>query len=799
MKVGARLLLSCMTGLLVIGAGPMLPEAHAQSAMAAAEPVPFWWFHGELEAGGRFFLNNPQKNGSNYLGQNSLAKYYEYSTIKPGPFSNIWLSTGTSNGLYQIDVWGKNIGYDDQRYDLRASKAGEHYFNFQWDQTPNLASTSAQTIYGGVGSDHLTLPPGLAAQLFNRAQAAAYNGANSVQSVINANLHQTDIGIQRDTASVQYRWTPTDAWDIKVDYSHLHRTGTQEQRVIFNNSSGGIIADVPQPVNDTTQNFGLNGEYAGNSPWGKKFNFKLAYNGSVYKGDDSYDIDNPFFDAGIPVRGNTPFGTACNATDCIGSFGRMSLWPDNNANAFSGTLGADLPWQSRYIGTASYTMMRQNEAFLPFTVNSILNGGAFTASTTGQPWTSTAALPYASLDGQINTLLVNNVLTTKITSDLKTKFSYRYFDYQNDTADKLFNEWVGTDEHIYAAGNTPKASIAGSYTKQNGLAEAIWNPLRGLTTGAQYGYQRVSWTHNDADETTENLGKLYAVYKASSWLTSRGSWQYSERRYGTYTNTIQSSLVGGWNPHYRNPALANLNQNKGKFQVDVVVVPMMTVSPFAGLQYRDYLTDAYGAARELGILKDNSWNAGVEVAIDPTAKTHVLFSYTREMADKHLVGGGGTTGLATSTWDSNLKDTDDTFTASLKQTLIEDKLDLKLSYVYALSHGSWDTVPFFYNGYVPSATVNPTYPDTRSTYQRFDAVATYKVDPSVVHQMGWKGEAVIKARYAFERNRVDNWQIDGMQPYMFPTAASTQTQLWLADDNPNYTAHLLAASFILKW
>src|SRR5262249_25683423 len=42
-------------------------------APSAAEPVPFWWFHGTLEAGGRLFLNNPLRNGSAYLGQQSLA------------------------------------------------------------------------------------------------------------------------------------------------------------------------------------------------------------------------------------------------------------------------------------------------------------------------------------------------------------------------------------------------------------------------------------------------------------------------------------------------------------------------------------------------------------------------------------------------------------------------------------------------------------------------------------------------------------------------------------------------------
>jgi hypothetical protein len=36
---------------------------------------------------------------------------------------------------------------------------------------------------------------------------------------------------------------------------------------------------------------------------------------------------------------------------------------------FTGTVGVDLPLESRYIGTLSYNTMRQNDAFLPFTIS----------------------------------------------------------------------------------------------------------------------------------------------------------------------------------------------------------------------------------------------------------------------------------------------------------------------------------------------------------------------------------------------------------------------------------------------
>ena len=105
------------------------------------------------------------------------------------------------------------------------------------------------------------------------------------------------------------------------------------------------------------------------------------------------------------------------------------MWPSNNANGFSGTAALDLPWKSRYVGTVSYTMMRQNDSFMP-------------NSTSTQ-----TRLPFAgsSLNGAINTLLINNQLTTKITPELTSKLTYRYYDFQNNTPELFFNPTFNRD------------------------------------------------------------------------------------------------------------------------------------------------------------------------------------------------------------------------------------------------------------------------------------------------------------------------------------------------------------------
>lgn len=843
-----------MTGALVIGTGTILPNAFAQSA-PQADPVPFWWFHGELEAGGRMFLNNPQRNGVNSAGQNSLAKYYEYSTIKPGAFLDGHVATGSKDGLYQVDVWAKNVGYSDQKFNVDASQAGQQYFNFEWDQTPHVYSTSAQTLYNGVGTNALTLPSGLGTQLYNAsggASGAALNAtrAAAVKKIIDANVHQTDIGIRRDTGSVEYIWTPTDAWKVDVNYSHLHRTGTQIDGVVFTPGTGGARVDAIKPVDDTTQNFGFNGEYAGTSPWNRKFNFKLGYNGSVYKdGYSSYTVQNPFCQ-------DTGGLSGCPGTGNSGSYKteQMPLWPDNQANGFTGTLGADLPAKSRYMGTVSYSMMRQNQDFLPYSINS--NPSGWTAAN-GNP-SSTSSLPASSLNGAINTLLLNNVVTTQITPDLKSKLTYRYYDYNNTTPRLYFKDWVIAD---YISGKArssdyaPFQNTTQSYLKQNAGADLNWHPTRQWNLGVAYGYERYDWYGADTNVTNENSGKIFADWKPISAVTMRSSYLYSQRRYDTYNdytnvanvywpnNTSTSSVTQ--NQSYRQLMFADRDRNQAKLYVDVKLAPMLTVTPTAGLRYDNYLntvnlgslttscsgSNCTGAGTyngvalngtQPGLIHNNAWNWGLDAAYVLNPDTTFMASYTREYRNQETIycgnaavsgtngngfcsafsGGSSGTGYASGSTDNIMKDAVDTYMAKVRYAAIPNKLDFDLGYTLSMANSSLSVNPTP----VPSQTAGVAtvaggpYPDQKTTYQRFDVISRYTFDHDVVQRMGLQGDVFVKLRYAYERTRVTNWQNDTVQNYMWSTNnQSLGYMTWLAGNNPNYDVHLIAASLGIRW
>ncbi len=822
-----QVFLSSVTGSLILAATMMSSALASDMPVKAPSVADTWWeFHGDIEAGGRFFGNNPTKNGVASAGQSSLGKYYEYSTIKPGAFLNGWLNAGSKDGLYKFDLSADNVGYSDQKFELNGSKAGEYYFTVGWDQTPHIYSTNAQTLYQGLGTGALTLPAGLSNTLFNDAGCTRVAGqqptgctagnptaaqvANIKRDITN-NLYTTDVGIRRDTGSVAFRWTPTDAWDINLDYSRMHRKGSQVEGVVFSPGTSGVAVQAPKPVDDTTQNFGLNGEYKGSSPWGKAFTFKLGYGGSIFREErNSYSVENPFCNTASAGSANGGVGECGRNGSASSPLALMTLWPENSSHGVNSTIGADLPMKSRYMGTVAYTWMRQNDAFVSSPYAQLLNA-------TNNGLVAAPGNPASSLNGAINTFLSNNVVTTQITPELKSKLTYRYYDFANNTPELLFNDWTLTDvkrANDVTATYAPVSSLSVSYNKQNAGSDLVWSPTRQLNIGTGFGYERYKWTRADADVTHENSGKVFADYKPWSWVTARASWVVSDRHYNNYDSrgNVQNfqwsdpacQTAAGCSTQYstamRQFYLDNRQRNVGKFSLAVDVVRGLTVTPTFGYQEDNYSI----SATEAGLTRSQALKSGLELAYAFNPGTTLLLSYMNEQYRQNLkytTASGGGAMTAANTWHADVKDNIHTLMAAVNWAAIPDKLDLRLGYTVSLSNDSQPITSD--SGATPVAGTAPgtggQLPDVRGQWSRLEALAKYTFDKQSVRAMGFNGEAYAKLRYVWERNSVNNYDQDIMQAYMNPLINNTGFQTWMAYNNPNYNVHLIGASVGLKW
>jgi len=771
MKMRAGFLVTCAASALAIGLGFASPALAADTMPTKAPAIvaPIWWYDGFAEIGYRGYLNDPDRR--------KLGRFFRYEDWTPGVFGDFFAGAHrTGPDPFDIEAWGKNIGWNDQAFGLDIYKPGTYYLTFGWDETPHNYAFDAKTTFGGIGGNILstvTYPTG--------SLAAA-------QAVVNANTNIFDLGFRRDTASAGARWTPTDNWDITADYSHMHREGTQALSAETTTTIPGATRtsiQLPKPVDDTTQNGNLKAEYTGSSPWGKPFNVALGYGVSQYNdtvgcgtvagtvaptsGANCLSFQNPW------VAANTGAAPLWN---------RYGLPPDNQAHSFSASGGVGLPFNSRYMGTFQYTWMTQDEAFLPSTIN---------------PALTPAVLPRSSLGGDARTMMANNVLNTQITSELTSTLRYKYYDYHSNTNPMTITGLCNRPDSNSSACTVAVTAFPTNFTKQNANGELVYRPWKWLDVGAAYEWERFRHVYGgDVDEvlastagvltTNENAGKAFFDAKWG-WSTLRTSVRFSERRLdGNYINATDSSAS------FRTIDLQNRNSTIVKSSWDINVTNTVTFTPNGG-----YRLDVYPADGTLtnGISRNETWNAGADIswAITPMAALYV--SYMHEDGDRDAYQNP-TGSLARTVYHT--RDLDDVFIVGGKYTVIPEKLFLNATYTYSKGTSKWAS-DCGAGGCNPSPQA--TYPDIHNTNHRIDYTAKYVFDESVTRGWGlWpKTQAYVKARAIWERNSNDSWQnMEQQLGWALPGADATLMKaVFLGMSNPNYNVIVGQLSFGVKW
>jgi MtrB/PioB family decaheme-associated outer membrane protein len=810
MKV-RREVLKARTALLLAGVTATIagasPAVRAADVSPISPPPEGWYFNGELEAGVRAFIQRPPSGfGYNANGRfllptqtDSRAKFEEYGKIPPGVFLDwIYLDAGSKDGRYRFNFVGKDVGYNAQKYEFNFSEAGKQYLTLGWDQTPHLYSTSAKSLFSGVGTTNLTVsdPVQAALQSFFNAAPSSLAARNNINNIITSNAtHIDQIETRRDKFSAGYRFTPTPDWDFDVSYSHEDRTGTKPGSLNYNRTQSfpSNVVGVPIPVDDTTQTPKASGEYAGAGPWGR-YNVKLGYSGSIYTDNlTQLNVENPFGQTG----GSVGFGML-----------RLPLPPSNQAHAFTASGATDVPlFKSRFMTTNQLSRWTQNDAFIDTSINGMV----------------AAPLPASSLNGEVVNFLTNNVLTSTLTDNLHNKVRVRYYQHENRTAVLGIGTAVLADSELQVRdGDELLAPEYTSYEKTNINEDLVYRPWHWLTLGAGYEFER--WHRSDnrfAAITNENIGSMFADTQLTKWAKWRVSYSYGERRYNDYTIDDESWL------NARMFDLANRNEHKARTLFDIDVTDSITITPNAALRWTDYPDTIFN---QLGVHSDHNWNAGIDVGwvVSPTLRLNAGYNYEQAKLDMSAAvpnaaapatvcnsTATGTTSVPPGcTWGDELSQSFHTVLASADWKAIPSKLDFRLNYIASWGRESHDFTPCPLNqpncnGIATTATTNPSavglpWPDNKALYQRFDAIARYYVDPDIVRQLGWKGQIVAKLRYTFERNSGSYWQSDAINAYFATFTGATDLtgasrSIWLAYNNPYYTAQIIAASIAVKW
>jgi Putative outer membrane beta-barrel porin, MtrB/PioB len=198
------------------------------------------------------------------------------------------------------------------------------------------------------------------------------------------------------------------------------------------------ITELPEPIDYRTQQVKAGTEYA------KKIGgFQASYLGSTFKNRVSTLVwDNAF-----------------QTTDLLGSSsrGRLDLYPDNTAHSLSFAGAVNIPHSTRLMASVTPGWMRQNDPFLPYTINTAIPD----VTPPGTTILPVPSLPATSLHGSKQTLAMNYTMTTKAAPRLPVTLRYRSYDYHNHTPDLIFPDWVITDAYSYGVARMCRSLTTG--------------------------------------------------------------------------------------------------------------------------------------------------------------------------------------------------------------------------------------------------------------------------------------------------------------------------------------------------
>ena len=699
---------------------------------------------GEIEAGGRFYLERPSSK--------ERAKFEEYRDLSPGPFLlGLNLRLSRPDESFFGEFGGSKWGYQDQDYYLSVGRLGRWQFDFLWDQTPHIISTTARFL--------ATEPQrGVFVLSTPRPALSAHNSAPGID----------EIGVRWDKALMRFAYNVSPDFDLAAEYTRTRKDGDKPMGMAFG-SPGNNFYEVLQPIEQTVHDFRLRGAWA--QPG---YQLQLVYAMSIFENDlTRIRADNPCFGNAAP----------CSASDAAGpATGQSSLPPGNMAHSLSLAGGVNLPMRTRINANAAWSLHVQNDAFLPHTINPALAGNP------------DLALPKQNLDGNVQTWLVYLSATTRPFDRVTFGAKYRFYDYA-DHSRKITFPGVVLDDSVL---EPSRSAGRWSYQKQNAELDARTQLLESLSLTTGVGWER--WDRNEHREvpvSDEFFAKAALDATPTDWLLARLTYRPALRRINSYNTRAHAehsvvdddtAAAAGQSVLLRKFDESDRDRHKVEGQLQFALGNVLAVTPTASYHWDEYV------ASPLGLQQETGWSAGIDLSWTPVERVVFSAGYVYERLYQQMrsrsrpVTGTTTFDFVDFDWISNLQDTVQTVYAGVKAALIPKVLELRIDGNYSNSLGEINTR----NPIGPAS--GTAAQDATAKAKRFpafeDTVLRLETSLRYYFLKNWSANL----GYVFESFEKTDWRTDTLNPFI-PGVSS----IWLGNDLRNYTAHLVGVTFSYRF
>ena len=738
----------------------------------------------------------------------------------------------TKAGVY-AEARGGGVGRDDGFYSAELSWLGRLRVRGSWSGIPRDYARDARSLYEGVGSDRLTLLPGLTPggdPLESPFSQGTLTDAELVTALDGVN--ESILSVQRDEGRIQ-----VDAW-LRPDtrfFAH-YRVQRRDGERPFGGSwlyptdgTSARAVETVEPIDDRTHEISTGLSLA----LDHGFDANVSYSGSFYRNqNESLTWDNPFLVSGfIPSLNRRQVQR-----------GRHALSPDNDWHNVKADLVVPLPLNGRLATTASWSRMRQDEDLLPPTLNSGILGPLDL-----DDWNSLSALPRRSADTEVETLLLRGDLLLRPWKRIRLGARVRYFDRDNKsdytacnpatgeagyvTEDGALASLAGFGGHQLESSICGGASVAGPVFMEDfryraspygydqleaeGRIDARLYPKTSLAL--RYAWERKGYDHRERDHTTEQRVRAEFSSRQLRWATTRISYEYADRDGSTYHFDPYPDAYASSLPEYngatsaftlaqfRKYDLADRSMQRADLRVNFLLREDMDLSVSGQLRDVDYGAD-YGLQQERGGGLHVEWNWQPS----PDWNAYLMGSWERAHRDLSSIAGnfgftdpnaGGNAYPLTNRWEIQSRQDTSFAGAGLSGRLFERWI-VEVAYRFVTTRQKidydYDSVGMNSPALTPSnatqADAGSAFPDLETTNHilensiRFEATEHLALRFFHIYQRGGIED--------FQQTGLDDPTLVNDQFYGNPLGAGT---LFLGHVDRDYTVHVFGATVQLRY
>jgi len=792
---------------------------------------------GTLEFGGRLLELDGDKP----------ARFQETRQVPKGLYlRNINLNFESANSPLFFRFEGLEIRERDERFRGEIGRVGKYRTRFMWDQIP-LDYSTGRSLFVSTLPGVLTVDPNLRAAL--EAVPDARNPPQTLGPTLPALVRQAvqnaptiQLRVRSDQLLVTQYFRPTKNWEFYFRAQHIRLNGTRPKGTgTFARQANGPAGDgvweslgmeLPEPVDYRTTNLTFGMQYSR-----PKWRVGVDYFISLFRDNiPSLTWENPFrvTDA-IAVAPLFAVGRNRYAR------AQQALPPDNDYWSLSAHGSVDLPRETQLRGVFTWGRGSQNQAFLPYTLNSALTTANLPA---GVPGLFGSALPQPSLNGVIHTMDQDYALSSKPWKDMRFLLQYRSHSRNNLSPDIVFPALPAFGESGERIAldffNLPIETLPTSFTRQNTTATWQWDPNKKLSWELEYNWEIWNRKLRDAPRTNEHSLTAKLGYKLMRGVALKGDYLYAHRNPTyyltqplTFNPTLQGSALGGWEvtPATRFirgiPTEFNLlrrfdedkrTRNDGGLSLEVTRSEKFTYSASFRYSRDDYDKAFYGLHYDVIATVDAQVSyfpvTSQSDTAAPTAggwkeNTSFYANFSREQQQTgyrdlgHLIVGATQNVTAccvqfpiANTYDRSSRIKFNNFQFGINTASAGERTVLDISYGLGFARDITHTTnPFPILANSPRAAGAYNYPDVINWQQEVNISLTHKLREGLD----------IGASYRFEPYRLDDYYTNNIQPYAGPTlitdggAASVPVPRQLFLDARFTTMHANVATFFVRY